>query len=246
MKVATWNIAGGHLLTEFVKDAAGYEKEDLDYFIGELKSLNADIICLQEAHTSKDNQYIQGKIIADKLGYQYVNHPYKAGESHIKKGHFLSLSILSKYPILKSYFRENPNPNLRSERSDGSVWITLDAGFLVAEVEYEGKQINIANTHLVPLHYFKSNYMEARHDAIRTFISDFLLNLNSSPSLVLGDFNFADLKKMLPKIFSNYKQAFVQETTPAKGQQDHILYSNAWKLLNIEVRKVSGTIKGLE
>lgn len=237
MRIASWNIAGGHTLIN--NEHMNYF-EQLDYFIDELKKIDADIICLQEAHTSVDGKEIQAKIIADKLGYRHVeNQPYKAKTSHIKDNYFLSISTISKLPISQSTFFELPNPNLKIQRPNGDMWITLNAGFLMVEINYEGKKVNIANTHLVPLHYFKKDYMEEDFKNIREEISKLLINLSKTPTVIAGDFNFADMKSLLPDIFKDnlYHDAFQKNTTPEKGQQDHILFSNHWQLKSADIKK---------
>jgi exonuclease III len=54
MRVVTWNINGAFGLTS-VKPRAYATSENLTYITGQLKSFNADIICLQEVHTHKQN-----------------------------------------------------------------------------------------------------------------------------------------------------------------------------------------------
>ena len=236
MKILSWNIAGGHLLTPSVKNASGYEKEDLDYFIKEIKQVDPDVVCLQEAHASVDNSNSQGKEIAEKLGFHFANHAYTGGESHIKKGQYLSLTILSRFPIAKSYFHQVPNPNIKVNRPDGSVWVSLDVGFLVTEIDHEGIKINVANTHLVPFHYYGRDFMEFQN--IRDSISELLLSLSKIPTISAGDFNYKDLKQLLPKVFEvGYQEAFSEDTTPEKGQQDHILYSKHWKIEDYRIIK---------
>lgn len=236
MKIASWNVAGGHKLTQNVKDASGYEKEDLGYFIQELKKINVDVICLQETHTSVDETVSQGEKVAKNLGFNFVNHAYTGGESHIKKGQRLSLTTLSRFPITKSYFHQAPNPHIKITRPDGFVWVSLNVGFLIAEIDYEGVKVNITNTHLVPFHYYGRDFME--FEDVRNSITKLLLDLSSEPTISAGDFNYEDLRQLFPKVFdAGYQQAFEQDTTPEKGQQDHILYSKQWKLEGYEIIK---------
>lgn len=239
MKIVSWNIAGGHTFRGRVEDASSYEKEDLDYFIDQLTVLEPEIISLQEAHTPTDQTHSsQAQTIAQNLGYEFVNHPY-SDRSHIKQGQRLSLATISKFPIEKSYFHLLPNPNLKTVRPNGDVWVSLDVGFLVTEVDYRGLKVNVGNCHMVPYHYFGRDFLE--FEDIRNAISGFLISLSERPTLVAGDFNYNNLRELLPTIFENgrYQESFEGiETAPGRGQQDHILYSKDWTLGNYEVRKL--------
>lgn len=241
MKFLCWNIAGAYTFTGSIGDALSYDKEDLGYFIGEIKNTEAEVIILQEAHIPNDEiMMAHAKEIADSIGYQYsITHPY--GNSHIKKGHQLALATISKYPITRSYFHLLPNPKLKVVRPNGDEWVSLEVGFHIAEIEYLGKKINVANCHLVPLHYFGREYMEKEFEHIRNDVSNLALSLSKDPTIFAGDFNFNDLSLLLPQVFKDgiYKEAFVgMETTPGKGQQDHVLYSNHWKMSEYKVGKV--------
>src|SRR3989338_9456032 len=145
MKLICWNIAGGHMFRESLEDAISYDEENLEYFIEKLRDENADIVVLQEAHTPLAKEELaQSEIIAKQLGYSFTaNHPY--GRSHIKSGQQLSLSTLSKFPIIHSNFHKIPNPGLSIVRPNGDKWVSFDVGFLVCEIDYNGALINIAN-----------------------------------------------------------------------------------------------------
>lgn len=240
MKIVTWNIAGGHKLTPNVKDAIGYDKEDLDYFISRLKEVNADIICLQETHLSRDKKYNQTEIIAQGLKRSYcLTQQYEEGESHIKPNHTLAFGTISKYPILSCSHHQPANPNLMIKRHNGKIWRTMDMGILVSEIKILGKIVNLANAHLFPFHYYKKDWSDKEFKHIRKFITDLLIKLSEKPTIAIGDFNYADLKKIYPKIFTKekYKEAFLAETTPGKGQQDHILFTKHWSLEEAQVIK---------
>ena len=239
MKIVSWNIAGAHTFTKEIGDALSYEKEDLDYFINQLKEQLADFVLLQEAHTSEDGKESQANIIAKELGFGYFeNHPYCS--SHIKKGQRLTLSNQGRLPIRKGYFYKLPNPNLEVIRPDGQYWRTFDAGFLVTEVDNNGSIINVVNGHMIPFHYYNSNFADPKHEPIRDSITKFFLELSSKPTVIAADFNYENLRTLLPKIFVNnlYNEAFEgRETARGKGQQDHILFSKHFKLQNYEVLK---------
>jgi endonuclease/exonuclease/phosphatase family metal-dependent hydrolase len=240
MKIVSWNIAGGYQLTSKVKDAIGYEKENLNYFIKRISEINPEIICLQEAHISKDKKINQSQIVAKALGCPFfTTYPYKGGESHIKPNYFLSLGTISQFPINSNHYYNPPNPKLSIKRENGKMWRTLDMGALVSQTDLYGKRIQIVNIHLLALHYFKRDWREKQFQNIRDFISNLLIKLSEKPTLVIGDFNYAHLDEIYPKMFTQgkYKEAFVEDTTPDKGQQDHILFSRHWSLKRAKVIK---------
>ncbi len=242
MKILSWNIAGGHTFLGTVEDALSYEKEDLKYFEQQIKQVNPGIIALQEAHTHEiDIGQNHANILSKDLGYKYLeNHPY--GKSHIKKENELSLTTLSKYPITSSFFHQLPNPGLTIKRPNGDNWVTFDVGFLVTTIIYDEQKIIVMNCHLAPFHYFERDYQEEEFQNIRDDITELLNPFSKIPTIVLGDFNYGNLRKILPAVFENqkYMEAFENiETTPGKGQQDHILYSSLWELESCEVKKAN-------
>lgn len=238
MKIISWNIAGGCV---FSNKTNSYNKEDLDYFTDELQKENSDVICLQETHTPVNKESSQAKIIADKLGYGYlINHPYKKAGSHIKKDNYLSISIISKYPITENYFYRLPDPDLKIARPDGSVWVSLDVGFLTAAIDFPDKKIIIGNCHLIPFHYFRRDLSEDSFKNIRSSIVDYFKQLSLEKSVIAGDFNFADMEKMLPGILPlGYREVFPNTvTTPKRGQQDHLLLSQPLILKSYSIKKL--------
>jgi len=238
MKIVSWNIAGGYILTPQVKNAIGYEKEDIDYFITELKKTHSDIVCLQEAHISKNGKINQTSVVANAFLYNnFATHIYKGSESHINSDYFLSFGTISKYPIISNTYFNPPNPNLSILRPNGKIWKTLDMGIFVSKIMYNGKEIHIANIHLLPLHYYKKDWKDSEFQHIRNYIGALLSKLLSLPTIIIGDFNYADLTKIYSDLFCSdrYKEVFIGDTTPAKGQQDHILYSHHWSLIKYKI-----------
>jgi hypothetical protein len=243
MRFVSWNIAGGHTFKKSVEDAVSYEKEDLDYFISELRKTEADIVALQEVHTPIDpHERSQAEIIAAELGLNLAgNHVYQ-DRSHIKAGNQLSLSILSRYPARDVDFHKVPNPGLTVTRPNGDMWKTFDVGFLSCAVDYKRTRINISDGHMVPFHYFHRDFLEPAFGEIRNSITELFISLSKQPTLIGADFNYNDLQALLPHIFEGkeYQEAFVgTETTPGRGQQDHVLFSRQWNFKKSEVRKAN-------
>jgi endonuclease/exonuclease/phosphatase family metal-dependent hydrolase len=240
MKILSWNIAGAHKFSRKISNALhhkNYDKEDLDYFLDEIKKTDADIVLLQEAHSLND--WSQGKIFAEKLSYPYIKE-YVYGKSAVKAGFQMTLVTMSKYPIQFSYFHAVPNPHLTVKRPNGEDWITLDMGFLVTEILFGNVSVYVANCHLVPFHYYERSFAEPAFQQIRDDISSLLITLAKKPCIAGGDYNYEDLRSMLLQVFIDklYEEAFEKtETAPGKGQQDHILFSNHWNLGKVEIEK---------
>jgi endonuclease/exonuclease/phosphatase family metal-dependent hydrolase len=241
MKLLSWNIGGAHVFNRKISNALNdknYGDEDVEYFSKQIKEIQADVVLLQEAHSSENNS--QGKVFAEKIAYPYSReHSY--GNSHIKKGQQLTLVTLSKYPIQHSYFHTLPNPGLKVQRINGEDFITLDMGFLVTEVLINNRKVNLANCHLIPFQYFNRHFSEPDFQNMRDDLSLFLKKLTEHPSIVGGDFNYAHLEEVVPSVFLDklYSEAFVDtETAPGKGQQDHILFTKDWNLDAVRTEKL--------
>ena len=108
MRIATWNIGGGFVYSNQKQE---FDLEKIEYFINKLKSIKPDIVCFQEIHDAINNN--QPKIIADALGFDYIK-TEPIADSHLKNNEKLSISIISRYPIISSKFNKLLNPNLQS------------------------------------------------------------------------------------------------------------------------------------
>lgn len=245
MRFASWNIAGGHTSGKSVEDALSYEEENLEFFVAELKKVNADILVVQESHVPVNSaERSQADIIARDLGYQLAgSHSYQE-RSHIKAGNQLALAVLSKYPAITARFYKMPNPHLAVVRENGDHWKTYDVGFLNCVLDYAGTKINVLDGHMVPFHYFKRDFMEPPFRTIRDAMTELFVSFAKEPTIIGADFNFNNLNVLLPSVFKNdqYREAFVDvETAPGRGQQDHLLASQHWSIRSSEVRKTGRT-----
>jgi len=231
MRIATWNIGGGFVLSNKNK----YDIENLNYFIGELKATNADIICFQEVHYSNNND--QAKIIANHLGFEYSKtHPL--ADSHLKDDEKLSVSVISKYPIISSEFNLLPNPNIQFIWKGKKV-LSHDKGFLNVIIDYNGFDVEILSGHMVPFRKAGKDFLDDEFKKIRDEIERIILS-KKIPKIICADMNFnGDIKELIPAVFENNFSFILnnQPTTPKGRNYDKIVISKDWKFINSHIVK---------
>ena len=121
IKLLTWNL--------WWKFESYKEREAL--ILSELQEIAADILCLQEVWEEEDES--QAKIIADKLGYNYIY-----GKSFEFDGVAFGNAIISKYPIQNHQiimFKADPKKDEKKL-------------FIHAELLYKNSIITVSYTHL--------------------------------------------------------------------------------------------------
>ncbi len=144
LKLMTWNVNGGYGLDpDDPAKLLGYE--NLDYFIGLLRKIDADFVCLQEVHANAGRS--QAGEIARSLGLQGVFESL-ASESHIDASYRLGNAVLAKRPFQAARSVKLPRPHLpvNLPLSLGKPAVIHDK--LVQIVRLHG--LTIANTHLLP------------------------------------------------------------------------------------------------
>ncbi|MFA6197690.1 MAG: endonuclease/exonuclease/phosphatase family protein [Patescibacteria group bacterium] len=230
MRVATWNIGGGFIESNQKHE---YDIEDINYFIQELKSINPDIACFQEIHVSEKND--QPKIIADSLGFQYITTHSIAG-SHLKDNDKLSISIISRFPVISSKFNLLPNPNLQFEWR-GKTAFSHDKGFMEAVLDFKGTNIRVLSGHMVPFRKFGKNFLDGEFKEIRNQIEIIILH-EKMPKIICADMNFNDeIEKLIPNVFENdFKFVLKNNPTTPKGRTyDKIIVSKEWESSNSDI-----------
>lgn len=158
--IATWNIGGAHTINS--TDLFDYDKENLDYFAGQLRALDPDIICLQESHTNDTD--VLAKRLADQFGMRHVFDAPRS-PSHIDERYQLANAILAKSPIEQRQHVRLPDPPFELYFQSGEKAKLFPTYVQIARVG----GVTIANTHLQPLHLFghvwnkdQGGYMRAR------------------------------------------------------------------------------------
>jgi len=224
MRVATWNIGGGFIES---KQKHEYDFENINYFTEELKSINPDVVCLQESHISEKNN--QSKIIADGLGFKHLV-TYPIANSHLKDGEKISISIISKFPIISSKFNMLSNPNLQFVWRDKKAY-SHDKGFAEAVINYKGIHVKILSGHMVPFRRFARSFLDNEFEEIRKQIEKIILH-EKIPKIICADMNFNEkIETLIPKVFNgNFKSILGDNPTTPKGKTyDKIIISNEWE-----------------
>jgi len=230
MKILSWNVGGEHRFRKAIQNGGEHDEGDKPYFLEQVRRVDCDIIGFQETHRVPEGERSFVDTMHDELAMN-VTDVYAYGDSHIKKGCQLALATASKLPIIENKFIELPNPDLTIKRPNGDVWRTLDVGFLISELNTTNGKIYFLNTHLVPLHYFHRAVMEEVFADLRGEIEKIIMLYKNEPTILVGDFNYTNIREMLPQVFveGGFRDVFThEETAPGKGQQDHILVSRHW------------------
>ncbi len=229
MRIATWNVGGGFIYSNQKQE---FDLEKIEYFIDELKSIKPDIVCFQEIHSSINNN--QPKIIADALGFKYIK-TEPIADSHLKDEEKLSISIISRYPIISSKFNKLLNPNLQSIW-DGKKVFSHDKGFLEAKINYNDTTIRVLSGHMVPFRKFDRNFLDDDFKKIRDQIENIICN-EKIPEIIGMDINFENIHKLIPMVF-NKEFRFILEnkpTTPKGRKYDKIIISKEWESDNSNI-----------
>jgi endonuclease/exonuclease/phosphatase family metal-dependent hydrolase len=232
LKVATWNIGGGHTINS--ANMFDYDKEDLSYFAGILKPLNLDVICLQESHT-KESTVISNRL-AEMLGLAYV-YDSPRSPSHIDESYKLADAIISRYPIHDKKHILLPYPPFELNFQNGKKAKKFPTYLQTAVIQ----GVLFANTHLQPLHIFGYSWSEGegKNLAFDTE-SIFLESLGTSSLIFAGDFNAPKLQEDFPRLIKNLclSLALDGQPTDVKGKKtDYILCSPEFTVIRADVIK---------
>jgi endonuclease/exonuclease/phosphatase family metal-dependent hydrolase len=176
LKILSWNIFMLPKIASLCNEIGKIKRNQrLEEIILKLNKSDFDIIALQEVFYSKAY-----KDIVKKLKEKYPYATSKINNHHLYKFHS-GLLILSKYPI-KSI------ESIEFEESIGCDKLALK-GAVSIEIEVEGKDFKIINTHLqseIP----NQNYKSIQKSQIAQIQNSFLKNTNSNVTqIVCGDIN---------------------------------------------------------
>ena len=166
IKLTTWNI---YMLPQIAN--SNYEKR-AEYIADYLIENNSDILILQEGFNANARKIIYSKL---KNIYSYQIEPIKANKFSLKVN--CGLWILSKYPIVRQDF---------FKFSTCSGYDNLSQkGILYAEININGKIIQVFDTHLNS-GQDKQSTRNIQYNEIKNFINEHSYNVSQ---IIAGDFN---------------------------------------------------------
>jgi endonuclease/exonuclease/phosphatase family metal-dependent hydrolase len=228
LRVITWNIGGGFISTD---QPLRFNTADLDYFATTLRSLDADVICLQECQAPKGSiQGSQAQLLASALQRSHWHTvPYGPNcQSPFDPAQNLALAILSHWPFRSVQYEMLPNPGLQVQRPSGEVWATHDKGFLRANLVVGADDIVVLTGHTVPFELYGRDAAEYAFAPIHCAMETIILAGSDLPTVVTGDLNYDKIEDLLPNVFQRGFTRAVGDvaTEPRFGRQrDHILLS---------------------
>ena len=238
LKIASYNVSGGFYndedKTEYLDKESAINVDDrlLKQIIETINNENIDIICFQEIITTKRIKYID--TIIENTNMKYYDE-FELSECNIVKDTDFGLTILSKYPITNTIKNFFPNPNLTKTTESGNTYYLYDKGYMMCNIDINGKSIRVLNHHGFPFRRFNSspeenpdvfNYFENAIDKYK-------------PDIITGDFNADNFMELMPKVNDNYTRTINDITTTDGKKFDDILIhkdreykSNIMKLLS--------------
>ena len=234
LRLATWNIGGARIEPS---PGAGFTDERLAYFVEELARLDADVVCLQEAHAPRTGGEGQAHALAAHLGLECCCHPCdQERSSHLDPTQLLCVAVLSRLPLQSSHYERLPNPELRADATDGTQLVSHDKGFITARMD----PLDLYTGHMLPFGLFNRDLTEPEFADIRNALEHTVLE-SARPCILAGDLNHSPPEDFLPRLFAaGFHPAYSGVASePIRGQQiDHILVSR-----EIDVRR-TGVLPG--
>ena len=229
MQITTvqWNIGGGKIL-KLGSDPtlmSSYTDDGINYIVDHLKTIQPDIITLQEIHIN--DEFNQVEHIANQLNMSYWISD-TLSTSHLEEGQKLGQAIISKYPITDKVFQLYINPEKQTVSEDGkTTWYSHDKGLTRCYIELSEIRLLTTTTHLTPFRLFS---IDTESEEGRRILNDVESKLtdDSEYQLVQGDFNlnFTHLASVFPNLINDMLKEVPQKegTTPKDSRYDHVLY----------------------
>lgn len=137
-RVATWNVARFIELKRNTNKGSQTRLKMFDL----IKEQDADILCLQEFHTSTNPEYYNNiEAVQKDLGYPYFYFSFDTDGDR----HYYSSIIFSRYPIVDTGIVRYPRP-------------TIPDALIHADINIKSDTIRIYTTHLQSLQFGKQDY----------------------------------------------------------------------------------------
>lgn len=138
LRVVDWNVARFIELRKNNNKGSQTRLKMLDL----LKEQNADVLCLQEFHTSTDSNFYDNlKHVKEKLNYPYFYYSWDFDGDN----HWTGQAIFSRYPIVDSGIIRFPRPGLQES-------------LIHADIVFNGDTVRFYTTHLQSVLFKKDDY----------------------------------------------------------------------------------------
>jgi endonuclease/exonuclease/phosphatase family metal-dependent hydrolase len=181
IRVLTWNVAR---FLELKRNTNIRSQLRLKMF-ELLKQQDADIICLQEFHTSTDSSYYNNILPVQELGYPYYYFNFDADGDR----HYYSSIIFSRYPIIDSGMIRYPRPSLPEV-------------LIHADIKVNNDTIRIFTTHLQSLQFGRKDY--ERIDKIKSVEDSLVSNSRNILSKIKKGFSNRSIQaEMVHEVMQN-------------------------------------------
>ena len=137
-RIITWNVARFIELKRNTNKGSQTRLKMMEL----IKQQDADIVCLEEFHTSTNPEYYNNiETVQKELGYPYFYFSFdEDGDKH-----YYSSIIFSRYPIIDSGLIRYPRP-------------TLPDALIHADIKVNNDTVRVYTTHLQSLQFKKDDY----------------------------------------------------------------------------------------
>ncbi len=181
IRVVSWNVARFVELKRNTNKGSDIRRKMFE----QIKQQNADVLCLQEFHTSTNPDYWDNITpIQQELGYPYFYFSFdQDGDNH-----YYSSIIFSRYPIIDSGRIRYPRP-------------TLPDVLLHTDLKVGKDTIRVFNTHLQSLQFGRKDY--ERLDKIKNARDSLLANSRSILSKLKKGFSYRSIQANLARQILN-------------------------------------------
>ena len=212
---------------------------NLEATLAEIRSLNADLIFLQEveralANGSQLNPPPNYTRLRAELDYPYGCFAYpKADARELPFG--VGLAILSRTPLHDEMRLNLPSPGIAFE-FDGRKTTPTDRLLLGTKTTIQGREVLLLNTHL--LAFFMLGTSSSVHPQQREMIAG-QLAASHRPTLLAGDFNVRKHGDLMAQFASHgYRTVQDQQVTWRRQPYvlDHIFYNEPFRVVRHSVK----------
>jgi endonuclease/exonuclease/phosphatase family metal-dependent hydrolase len=182
IRIVSWNVAR---FVELKRNGGNKGNDIRRKMMEQIKKQNADVLCLQEFHTSTNADYWDNITpIQKELGYPYYFFSFdQDGDNH-----YYSSIIFSRYPIIDSGKIRYPRP-------------TLPDVLLHADLKIGNDTVRVFTTHLQSLQFGRKDY--ERLDKIKNARDSLLANSRSILSKLKKGFSYRSIQANLARIIMN-------------------------------------------